>query len=228
MNSLKIVKNDKTDPFENLSVEKNLLELELHDDVVLMLWQNECCVVVGRFQNPCYEVNLDYVRAKRIPVVRRFTGGGTVYHDLGNLNITLCKEKDNIVFSHYILDEARAIANILAETVRKLTNAPVVVDDRASIFIEGRKISGSSTAIRAHKFFYHSTLLVNSDLQALKECLKWEETYPEDQRDFVKSKRSQVANLSEYMPSITLDTVKKAIICEFVHTLAPKDVIFLG
>jgi lipoate-protein ligase A len=69
---------------------------------------------------------------------------------------------------------------------------------------------------------------VNSDLQALKECLKWEETYPEDQRDFVKSKRSQVANLSEYMPSITLDTVKNAVICEFVHTLAPKDVIFLG
>lgn len=228
MNTLRILRNDRTDPLENLSVEKNLLELELHGDVVLMLWQNECCVVVGRFQNPDYEVNLDYVHARKIPVIRRFTGGGTVYQDLGNLNITLCKEKDNIVFSHYVLDEAKAIANILAETVRKLTNAPVVVDDRASIFIEGRKISGSSTAITAHKFFYHSTLLVNSDLQALKECLKWEETYPEDQRDFVKSKRSQVANLSEYAPNVTLNMVKEAIICEFVHTLAPKDVMFLG
>jgi len=124
MNTLRILRNDRTDPLENLSVEKNLLELELHGDVVLMLWQNECCVVVGRFQNPDYEVNLDYVHARKIPVIRRFTGGGTVYQDLGNLNITLCKEKDNIVFSHYVLDEAKAISNILAETVRKLTKAP--------------------------------------------------------------------------------------------------------
>ena len=122
MNTLRILRNDRTDPFENLSVEKNLLELELHGDVVLMLWQNECCVVVGRFQNPDYEVNLDYVH----------------------------------------------------------------------------------------------------------ECLRWEETYPEDQHDFVKSKRSQVANLSEYAPNVTLNMVKEAIICEFVHTLAPKDVMFLG
>ncbi|MEA2087178.1 MAG: lipoate--protein ligase family protein, partial [Candidatus Caldatribacteriota bacterium] len=89
------------EPEINFEIEKKILEICNPDSFVLRFWQNNPSVIIGKFQKEEYEVNLEYTKKKNIPVFRRFTGGGTVYHDRGNLNITFCKEKENILFSKY-------------------------------------------------------------------------------------------------------------------------------
>lgn len=204
------------EPEINFEIEKKILEICNPDSFVLRFWQNSPCVVIGKFQEKEYEVDLDYIKKKDIPVFRRFTGGGTVYHDRGNLNITFCKEKENILFSKYILEEARGITEIILKGIKEVYKN-CEIKERNSIFLEEKKILGSAIAQKNNKFFYHASLLINSDLKELKKAIKWEEKYPKNTRSPIKSKRSKVTNLSSYTP-LTIDVVKEKILKSFLQT----------
>lgn len=204
------------EPEINFEIEKKILEMCNPDSFVLRFWQNSPCVVIGKFQEKEYEVDLDYIKKKDIPVFRRFTGGGTVYHDRGNLNITFCKEKENILFSKYILEEARGITEIILKGIKEVYKN-CEIKERNSIFLEEKKILGSAIAQKNNKFFYHASLLINSDLKELKKAIKWEEKYPKNTRSPIKSKRSKVTNLSSYTP-LTIDVVKEKILKSFLQT----------
>ena len=209
------------EPRINFEIEEKILEMCDADKFILRFWQNSPCVVIGKFQKEEYEVNLEYIKRKNIPVFRRFTGGGTVYHDQGNLNITFCKEKENILFSKYILQEARGITEIILKAIKEFCKN-CEIEERNSIFLEEKKILGSAVAQKNNKFFYHASLLISSNLKELKRVIKWEEKYPKSIRLPVKSKRSKVTNLSSYTP-LTIDMVKEKIFLKFLQLLGIKE-----
>ncbi|OIP73223.1 lipoate--protein ligase family protein [Candidatus Infernicultor aquiphilus] len=205
------------EPEINFEIEKKILEIGKPDSFILRFWQNNPCVVLGKFQKEEYEVNLEYIKKKNIPVFKRFTGGGTVFHDQGNLNITFCKEKENILFSKYVLEEAKGITEIILKGIKEVYKN-CEVKERNSIFLGEKKILGSAIAQKNNKFFYHASLLINSNLKELKKVINWEEKYPENTRSPIKSQRSKVTNLSFYTP-LTIDMVKEKILKNFLQTL---------
>jgi lipoate-protein ligase A len=215
MNKFILLQSDTFNPEENLKTEESILNSSSPLTGILRLWQNEPCVVIGKFQNEEYEVNASYVREKGIPVIRRFTGGGTVYHDLGNLNITFCKGRDDFIFSSYFIEEGRGIAEIISRALKDFVKENIEVDKRNAIFVNRKKVSGSSIAITKDKFFYHASLLVNSNLTELKRVIKWEESYLDGIGHFVKSNRSEVANLSNFSKDISIERIKESIIKKF-------------
>jgi len=212
------------EPEINFAIEEKILEIDKRGKYILRFWQNNPCVVIGKFQEEEYEVNLDYINKNKIPLFRRFTGGGTVYHDQGNLNITFCKHKEKILFSRYILEEAAGITRTILEGLRDFHNH-LEMKERNSIFLEGKKILGSAVAIKNNNFFYQASLLVHTDLDRLRKVIKWEENYPENTRLPIKSKRSEVTNLSYSLPLsiLPLEEVKEKILNNFLRLLKIKE-----
>ena len=182
-----------TDPFFNLSAEEYFL-CEKDEDFFL-LWQNEPCIVIGRNQNAADEINGDYVRTRSLPVVRRMTGGGAVYHDRGNLNFSFIinSEADRVELCRPVIDVLRSIG-VVAE-----------ISGRNDILVGGRKISGTAMCSRGGRSLLHGTLLISADLEAMSEALKPDETKLIGHG--VKSVRSRVANLSEYTEEVSPDII---------------------
>jgi len=175
---------DSNDPFFNLSAEEYFLCEKSKD--FFLLWQNKPCIVIGRNQNAADEINGDYVSTRSLPVVRRITGGGAVYHDRGNLNFSFIinGEADRVELCRPVIDVLRSIG-VVAE-----------ISGRNDILVGGRKISGTAMCSRGGRSLFHGTLLINADLEAMSEVLK-----PDENKLIghgVKSVRSRVANLSEY------------------------------
>ncbi len=213
--------NYVTSPSENLDIEKQVFRLEFHPDTFLLrFWRNSKSVVLGRFQNEEYEVNLEYVREQGIQVLKRFTGGGTVYHDPGVLNITFCKNKQQMLFSKYVIEEAKGISKVIASAVGELTRIEPTVNERGSLFVDGKKILGSAVAVSSKNFFYHASLLFDANLDELKKVILWEERYPEGSKKIVKSHRSEVSNLAWLSPTASLDQLVEKIIDKFAQLLS--------
>lgn len=173
-----------TDPFFNLSAEEYFL-CEKDEDFFL-LWQNEPCIVIGRNQNAADEINRGYVRARSLPVVRRITGGGAVYHDAGNLNFSFIinGEADRVELCQPVIDVLRSIG-VVAE-----------ISGRNDITVDGRKVSGTAMCSHGGRSLFHGTLLISANLEAMSEALKPDETKLIGHG--VKSVRSRVANISEF------------------------------
>ena len=215
-----MLQSDTFNPKENLKIEESILNSSLPPLTgILRLWQNEPCVVIGKFQKEEYEVNIPYIQEKGIQVIRRFTGGGTVYHDLGNLNITFCKGRDDFIFSSHFIEEGKGITEIISRALKDFVKKDIEVGKRSAIFVNRRKVLGSSIAITRNKFFYHASLLVDSNLTELKRVIKWEESYPYGTANFIKSKRSEVANLSNFSNDISIEKIKESIIKRFEEEL---------
>lgn len=183
----------ESDPFFNLSAEEYLLREKSED--FFLLWRNEPCVVIGKNQVAADEINRGYVRARSLPVVRRITGGGAVYHDRGNLNFSFIQngEADRVELCRPVIDVLRSIG-VVAE-----------ISGRNDILVGGRKISGTAMCSRGGRSLFHGTLLINSDLDALSKALRADEN--KLMGHGVKSVRSRVANLSEYTEEVSPDII---------------------
>lgn len=184
---------DSTDPFFNLSAEEYLLREKSED--FFLLWKNKPCIVIGRNQNAADEINGDYVRTRSLPVVRRMTGGGAVYHDTGNLNFSFIQNGEP--------DRAKLCRPVI-EVLRSL-GVEAELSGRNDILVGGRKISGTAMCSRGGRSLFHGTLLINADLAAMSEALK-----PDENKLMghgVKSVRSRVANLSEYTEEVSPDII---------------------
>ncbi len=152
------------DPWFNLAVENWKFRTVSDDEITLLLWVNSPCVVLGRFQNPLIECDLDFMKKKSISLVRRQSGGGTVYHDSGNLNFSFISRKKNF--------NQKFNNSCLLQTLEKLGIKDVTVNERNSLYVEGKKISGSAYKESAFAKFHHGTLLLNSDLENLQRSLR--------------------------------------------------------
>ncbi|QDP85824.1 lipoate--protein ligase [Chryseobacterium sp. SNU WT5] len=178
----------------NIASEEYLLKQFPTEDLFL-LYVNAPSIIVGKFQNTLAEINLDYVNEHHIKVVRRMSGGGTVYHDLGNLNFsfhTLLGQHDFMDFS------------IFTEPVLKILNrlgVPAILQGRNDLLVDGKKFSGNAKLARHGKMIQHGTILLNSEMEILGEALKVNPLKYVDKA--IKSTRSRVTNLIDYLPKDT-------------------------
>lgn len=171
-------------------------------------WRSASSVVVGRFQSVEAEVDLEFCAERGITVVRRFTGGGAVYHDLGNLNYAVSTEKGGRTME----DFRRASVELplaVIEGLRKLGLNPEFRGSNA-ILVNGRKVSGIAGAFRWNVIFHHGSLLVSTDLNVLRKALKcFRADYRPVERS-VPSVKMEVANLSEFK-GLRIEEVKEAL-----------------
>jgi lipoate-protein ligase A len=176
------------DPALNLAFEERLFRTPpktLH----LLLYVNRPCVVIGRNQNPEWETDPDLLAQKRIPLIRRFTGGGAVWHDPGNLVWSFIGPKENFSIDSNF--------TVILSALRSLGFDPIL-RERRDILIDGKKISGCAYAHTKTASIHHGTLLIRSDLRKLKEYLRPAKPQHNTTKKYVKSVRSETANLSEF------------------------------
>jgi len=155
--------SDIFDPYVHLAFEEYLLRHEAFDEWALFLYRNDPCIVVGRNQNPWTECRVAEAGRRGVPVLRRVSGGGTVYHDRGNLNVTL-------VGPRRVYDPTRHV-RLMGAVLERLGLRPEI-DSRQSVFVEGRKVSGSAYMLTGARALQHATLLLDADLHALRTLLQ--------------------------------------------------------
>ena len=180
-----------TDPSYNLAMEQYVFDCLPRDRMYFMLWQNDNAIIVGKYQNTLSEINLEAVERRGIRVVRRLSGGGAVYHDMGNLNFT------------FITDAASGTAldmKLFCQPVVRTLAALGVhaeVNGRNDITIDGKKFSGNSQYLRQGRVMHHGTIMFNSDLSVVSEALQVDPT--KFQTKGVRSVRSRVTNVADHL-----------------------------
>lgn len=192
---MKLIRWYNPDAYYNLAAEEYIFTSLDREQEYLLLWQNQNTVVVGKHQNTIEEINTAYVKEHGVQVVRRLSGGGAVYHDLGNLNYSFIV---NAPMGGY---NFREMSQPVADTLIRL-GVNVEFSGRNDLVIDGKKISGSAQFIRRGRILHHGTLLFHSDLDQVSRVL----TVKDDKiaSKGVKSVRSRVTNICEYLPGITV------------------------
>lgn len=205
---MKIVISNEYNAAHNLALEEYLARTAREENAVLFLWQNEKSVIIGRNQNPYMECDMSYADNNRIPVVRRMSGGGAVFHDRGNLNYSVIYKK-----------ELLSKESVTDYVIQSLLNAGIRVtkNGRNDIGIDEKKVSGTAFYQRDGFICQHGCILIKSDLDVLEKVLK-------PDMDKVVSKgihsvRARVANISDYNSNICVDDVKNALISNFKRLL---------
>jgi lipoate---protein ligase len=184
-----IIRRHHTDPYFNLATEEYVLK-EIADDS-FMLWRNEPSIIVGKHQNTLAEINLEYVKKNNIKVVRRLSGGGAVFHDLGNLNFTftMTSQDENLI-------NFRKYTDPILEVLQKM-GIDARFEGRNDLTIDGKKFSGNAMHIWKNKVLSHGTLLFSSHMPDLSQALNADPLKFKDKA--VKSVRSRVTNISEHL-----------------------------
>ena len=185
------INQSNTDPYFNLAAEEYFLKNFQED--FFMLWRSRPSVVVGKHQNTLAEINHEFVRTHQIPVARRLSGGGTVFHDPGNVNFTFIRNVKDISEVNFKVFTVPVI-----EALKKLS-VDAYTTGRNDLLIDGKKISGNAEHVHRNRVLHHGTLLFDSHLEALKGALKVDLSKYEDKA--VQSNRSAVTNISNYLPN---------------------------
>ena len=186
---MKTIVSSSLDAACNLELEKRLLE-EGKGESFVLFWQSHNTIVLGRHQRAESEINMEEAQAAGTSIVRRITGGGAVYQDLGNLNFSIITDSDGT-------DSYRKFLNPVVRCLMDI-GVPVTFNDRNDLLIEGRKFSGSAQLVRNGRVLHHGTLLIHSDLEWMDRLLV---PHPEKlARNQVVSVRARVVNLWDYLP----------------------------
>lgn len=184
-----ILYRNLTDPYLNIAAEEYFIKHATED--LCMIWQNEPSVIIGKHQNAFAEINYPYIRANQIPVIRRISGGGAVYHDKGNVNFSFIKKTDKlnpVDFTHF--------TSIIIKFIESF-DLEVNVNRRNSLFIDNLKFSGHAEHVFHDRVLHHGTILFNTNLEALHHCLSPKTEYP---GKAMASVRSEVGNIAPLLP----------------------------
>ena len=198
---LLVCRSRGSDPYENLALEEALLNRVGEGEIILYLWQNERTVVIGRNQNPWKECRTALLAEEGGHLARRLSGGGAVFHDLGNLNFTfLMREED--------YDLARQLSVI--ESACRSLGIPVERSGRNDLLADGRKFSGNAFCHHKGRAYHHGTLMVDVDMERVNRYLS--PSRAKLAAKGVDSVRSRVVNLREFVPELTVDQLADALI----------------
>ena len=204
----KVYLSDSYNPYFNLAFEEYLVRHASQRDRILFLWQNQNTIVIGRNQNPWKECNLQELECQGGKLVRRLSGGGAVYHDLGNLNFTFIS-----TYSEHKIEE-----NIgLIIKALKLNEIDAVFSGKNDILVDGNKVSGSAFFAEEDILCHHGTLLADTDLEKLS-CFLTVSKHKLQSKG-IDSVKSRVRNLKTINGRITIESLKTALL----HTFAPED-----
>ncbi|QGY41811.1 lipoate--protein ligase [Pseudodesulfovibrio cashew] len=210
---MRYIYNQSTDPAFNLAAEEYLLTRT--EPEVFMLWRNAPAVIVGRNQNTLAEIDETFLRERGIPVVRRMSGGGAVFHDLGNINFTFISTgtaSKGLDFQKFTMPIQEALEDM---------GVNCTFSGRNDLLIEGKKFSGNAQHFHKGRILHHGTLLFSSDMTDLSGALRVD---PEKYRDkAVKSVRSRVTNISSHLPAPMEVTNFIAALMDFVSKEAAQD-----
>ena len=201
IDKIKYVITTETNPYKNLALEEYLLKQVGETEVILYLWQNEKTIVIGKNQNPWKECKVAELEANGGRLVRRLSGGGAVFHDLGNLNFTFLATKENINVEKQLEVIVRAV-NHLGISAEK--------SGRNDITVEGRKFSGNAFYSEGNQSYHHGTILVNVDMSMLSRYLNVSKDKLVSKG--VESVRSRVTNLTEYNVDLDIQRMKEVLI----------------
>lgn len=208
---LTVLESSCFEPYWNLALEEHLLFRCGEDERILYLWQNENTVVIGRNQNAARECAVELLQQDDIHLARRNSGGGAVYHDLGNLNFSF--------FSHEKHYNAEQQTRVVLEALRSL-GIDAKFSGRNDILVNGRKFSGSAFFRSGSFCCHHGTVMVDVDQSAVERYLRPSAAKLEGKG--VPSVRSRVVNLREIKPDITIDILKHALCAAFESVFAEK------
>jgi lipoate-protein ligase A len=194
-----------TDPRINLAIEEYALKNLDINETYLLFYINEPSIIIGKNQNTIEEINTEYVESNGIHVVRRLSGGGAVYHDLGNLNFSFITKDDGESFHNF-----RKFTEPVITALQKLgVNAEL--SGRNDIEANGKKISGNAQFSTKGRMFSHGTLLFNSKMDNVASALKVKKDKIESKG--IKSVRSRVANISEFLvDKITMEEFRTLLL----------------
>ena len=199
------------DPYENLATEKHLMDITPKGTCVLYLWQNQNTVVIGRNQNPWLECRTSLLEEEGGKLARRLSGGGAVFHDLGNLNFTFIMPKEDYDLNRQVsvIQKACALAGIATEK-----------SGRNDLLADGRKFSGNAFYQNRTHAYHHGTLMIDVDKENLGRYLSPPKAKLEAKG--VTSVRSRVVNLKELSPKLTIDAMKSHMVTAFAEVYGAK------
>lgn len=212
MKKIVYIQVETVDPAFNLALEEYVFEQMPRENEYFLTWRNDNAIIIGRHQNTSAEINEEYVREKGISVVRRLSGGGAVYHDLGNLNFTFIVDAEE---GQKV--DLRRFCQPIADTLCAL-GAKATVDGRNDILIDGRKISGNAQYVRQGRVMHHGTILFDSDTTILSNALK-----PDPSKMNAKGVKSVRSRVTTVRPCLREDMTIEQFRGALTHALFQSD-----
>ena len=208
-----LLESPSTNAAFNLAMEQYIFDCLDNRQEYFMIWQNKNAVIIGKNQNTIKEINQSFIQKNDIQVIRRLSGGGAVYHDLGNINYTfIVNETDSRM-------NLKLFTKIVSDTLNKL-GIHSEISGRNDILIDGKKFSGTAQYHKNHRVMHHGTLMFHSDLSVLANALNVSEN--KIQSKGIESVRSRVANICDYLSEpLTLGEFKQKFLdtlFEDIHT----------
>lgn len=203
MPKLQVIISTQYDPFLNRAVEAYLVDHQEEDFITMYLWKNQQTVVIGYNQNPYSECNVKMLLDEGGHVMRRGTGGGAVYHDLGNINFSFVANRKNYDVRKQLSVIQDALLNYGLETE---------ISGRNDLTYQGRKFSGNAFS-KGNNNLHHGTILIKTDGEKMMRYLTVNQA--KLQKHGVKSVSSRVINLSEAVPELTSENIKEPLIHSF-------------
>lgn len=197
------VPNENNDPRINLAIEIFLLQEMKVDEPILLFYINEPSIIIGRNQNTIEEINKDYVDAHGIHVVRRFSGGGAVYHDFGNLNFSFIMPDDGNSFRDF-----EKLTKPIVQALHEMGVEGAQLKGRNDIVIDDMKFSGNAMYATNGRMFAHGTIMFDSDINEVVNALKVRKDKIESKG--IKSIRSRVTNIKPFLPKDKQDMTTEA------------------
>ncbi|MFW9976753.1 MAG: biotin/lipoate A/B protein ligase family protein [Candidatus Thorarchaeota archaeon] len=228
----RLLEEEGTDVFKNLALEEAIARVNAEQEEkinTLRFWRADCAVILGRFQCVHKEIDIAFCQKNDIAIARRFTGGGTVFHDIDNLNFAICLDQNKPYVNRTLNELYWNFIGGIATALQEI-GIPAIYDSyRSCLRINGKKVTGTAGWLKHGVSFIHGTLLIDSDLEIMRNVLKVPSNQPVYLRDnrrirCLESKRDSVTTIAREVTRRPSDDEIKSAIINGLEKLSGEDI----